>query len=208
MKRILLLILLLCFTVACRHHGNSQNLVPAGATVVVLGDSLSYGIGAEPNQSYPSLLEKTTGWHIINAGIPGDTTAQGLERLNNLLEQHHPRLLMVELGGNDMLHQAPTEEIEKNLKTILAQAKQQGITTVLIAIPKPSVFDAAFGDLVDHPLYEKLAKETNTPLIANVFAKVLSKTSLKADQIHPNAKGYEMVADEMQTALKDQGFLK
>jgi acyl-CoA thioesterase I len=208
MRKITLLFIALCLLVACRHHHSSQNLIPAGGSVVVLGDSLSYGIGAEPNQSYPSLLEKTTGWHIINAGIPGDTSAQGLERLDPLLAAHHPRLLIVELGGNDMLHQAPAGEIEATLKTILAQAKQQGVPTVLVAIPKPSVYDAAFGDLADHPLYEKVSKETGTPLIANVFSKVLSKGALKADQLHPNAKGYEIVAAEMQEALKDEGFLQ
>lgn len=75
--------------------------LPSNSTVLILGDSLSYGTGATKGEDYPTLLAQNTGWQIINAGVPGDTTAQGLARLPNLLVEHQPSLLIVELGGND-----------------------------------------------------------------------------------------------------------
>jgi acyl-CoA thioesterase-1 len=181
--------------------------IPAGATVLILGDSLSYGTGANKAEDYPSLLTKTTGWNIINEGVPGDTTAGGLARLPDLLEVYQPKLLIVELGGNDLLHQTSPMEIAQNLNSILGLAKAQGIQAILVAIPEISPFKAAVGSLSDHPLYEKLAKETNTPLIADVFSDVLSDRALKADQIHANAKGYAVVSDKLGERLKELGLL-
>ncbi len=180
--------------------------IPKGATVVILGDSLSYGTGANTGEDYPTLLAKTTGWKIINEGIPGDTTAGGLERLPELLEQHQPKLLIVELGGNDLLHHLPQNQTITNLKAILSLSKAQGVKTILIAIPEVSALRAAVGSLSDHPLYEAIAKETATPLIEDVFSDVLSDNALKSDQIHPNAKGYVMVGKKMIESLKQLGF--
>jgi len=95
--------------------------------VLILGDSLSYGTGANQGEDYPSLLAKTTGWQIINEGVPGDTTAGGLERLPALLEQDNPKLLIVELGGNDFIHQLPQSDTIRNLKAILALPKQRAL---------------------------------------------------------------------------------
>lgn len=192
---------------ACGADMPQQAAIPAGASVLILGDSLSYGTGAEPGQDYPSLLAKTTGWQIINAGVPGDTTSAGLSRLPDLIASHQPQLLIVELGGNDLLRQVAPSHIEQNLKSILSMAKTQGIPTVLVSIPAISPFMAAVGNLSDHPLYARIAEETNTPLITDVFSEVLSERSLKADQIHPNAKGYAEVALNMQSALKQLGYL-
>jgi acyl-CoA thioesterase I len=202
-------IIILCFMflVACGHHTSEQHLIEQGSTVVILGDSLSYGVGAEKGQDYPALLTKLTGWNIVNAGVSGDTSAQGLDRLPALLEAHHPKLLIVELGGNDLLRQAPSSQIESNIKAILSKAKANGVATVLVAIPAVSALRAAVGSLSDHPVYEKIANDTKTPLIKEVFSEVLSQRNLKFDQIHPNADGYVKVAEGMQAALKEQGFL-
>jgi acyl-CoA hydrolase len=116
-------------------------------------------------------------------------------------------LLIVELGGNDLLHQTSPTEITQNLNSILGLAKAQGIQAILVAIPEISALKAALGSLSDHPLYEKLAKETNTPLIADVFSDVLSDRALKADQIHANAKGYAVVSEKFGEKLKELGLL-
>ena len=205
MKKLLLIFLLIL--AACGSDQPKYTAIPAGATVLILGDSLSYGTGANKGEDYPSLLIKSTGWNIINEGVPGDTTAGGLTRLPDLLEVYQPKLLIVELGGNDLLHQTSPIEITKNLNSILALAKAQGIQTVLVAIPEISALKAAVGSLSDHPLYEKLAKETNTALIADVFSDVLSDRTLKADQIHANAKGYAVVSEQFGEKLSELGLL-
>ena len=101
----------------------------------------------------------------------------------------------------------PQTKIIANLKAILANAKAAGVPTALVAIPEVSALRAAIGNLQDHPLYEKLAQETATPLITEVFSAVLSDNVLKADQIHPNAKGYVEVGKIMDEKLKELGFL-
>jgi acyl-CoA thioesterase-1 len=210
LQRILLVIALLLFT-SCDSDYRYAPL-PRASNVVILGDSLTFGTGAAEGEDYVTLLANKTGWNIINAGVPGDTSVDGLERLAEFLDAHLSGeqkidLLIVELGGNDFLKRAPQAEVIKNLKSILSQAKANGIQTVLIAIPEFSPLGAAFGTLSDHPLYKKLAEDTNTPLLENVFTDVLSKNSLKADSIHPNAAGYRAVAKSIQQALIRLGFV-
>ena len=211
MKKIIFLLLIVLAALAMAWSGDDDVVkhaaIPQGATVLVLGDSLSYGTGANAGEDYPALLAKSTGWNIINEGIPGDTSAGGLQRLPALLEAHQPKLLIVELGGNDLLRQAPQTEIVHNLKTILSMAKTQGVASVLVAIPEISPLKAAVGNLSDHPLYENIAKETATPFIADVFSDVLSDRDLKSDQIHANALGYRVISDKLYVKLQELGYV-
>ncbi|OYZ02061.1 MAG: arylesterase, partial [Methylophilales bacterium 16-45-7] len=149
-----------------------------------------------------------SGWHVMSEGIPGDTSSGGLQRLPKLLATHQPKLLIIELGGNDLLRQTSSKLIEDNLKAMIQQAKLQGIQVALVAIPEISPFMAAVGNLSDHPLYARVAEETNVPLITDVFSEVLSERDLKADQIHPNAQGYAEVANKMKAALSRLGFIQ
>lgn len=204
MKKCIILLLLLCL-INCSKE--KHVLIPSGATVVVLGDSLSYGTGANKSEDYPSLLAQRTGWNIINAGVPGETSAQGLERLPILLDQYHPALLILELGGNDLLQHLPNHQTENNLKIAIAQARAKQAQVVLIAIPEVNALRAAVGALKDHPLFDKVAQETKTPLIKKVFAEVLSESELKADYVHPNAQGYANVSEKMYENLAELGFL-
>jgi acyl-CoA hydrolase len=205
MKRYILVILV--SLIACGQARHPHSAVPAGAVVVILGDSLSYGTGAKQEEAYPVLLEKVSGWQIVNAGIPGDTSSGGLLRLPSLLASHQPKLLMIELGGNDLLRQIPTKQIEDNLKVMIQQAKTHGVPVVLLAIPEISPLRAAVGRLSDHPLYARVAEETDVPLVKDVFSDVLSERALKADQIHPNAQGYALVASKLEKSLKELGLI-
>ena len=187
--------------------GEKLPAIPTGSTVLILGDSLSFGTGADKGQDYPTLLAQSTGWDIINAGIPGDTSEQGLARLPELLEEYQPTLLMVELGGNDFLKKQPLAHTEANLRAIIDAAKSKKIQILLIAIPDYQPVKAAFGGLSDHPLYATLAESTQTPLVADIFSPVLSKNSLKADYVHPNAAGYQQVEINLREALINLGLL-
>lgn len=206
MKKLITLWLLTIALVAC---SSSEKLaaIPAGATVIILGDSLSYGTGAAEGEDYPTLLAQRTGWNIINAGVPGDTSAQGLARLPDLLQMHQPALLMIELGGNDFLRNINIAETEANLRAIIQMAQSNNIQTLLVAIPDYQPVKAAFGGLSDHPMYAKLAEETNIPLVKDIFSDVLSKNSLKADYVHPNAAGYQQVEQDMRESLVALGLL-
>lgn len=197
-------VLLALLLVGC--GGEKQIALPPGATVLVLGDSLSFGTGAAHGQDYPTLLAASTGWQVINAGVPGDTTIDGLERLPELLEQHMPQLLLVELGGNDFLRRIPQSQTESNLKAILAHSRASGVPVLLLAVPTPSLFGAAVVGLSDDPLFERIAVETDTPLIRDVLAEVLSKQQFKSDAVHANADGYRKIAEGLHAALKDIGY--
>lgn len=176
--------------------------------MLVVGDSVTYGTGASPGEDYPTLLARLTGWNVINAGVPGDTTEGGLKRLPSLLEAHAPQLLLVELGGNDFLRRLPSSQTRHNLKAILSQARARGVPAVLVAVPRPNLMGAALRSLSDDPLYADLAEETQTPLIADILSETLSRNELKADPIHPNAAGYRRVAEGMAEELRALGFLR
>jgi len=206
MKRLLLTALLPLTLVACSSEPQFPPL-PKGANVLILGDSLSHGTGAADGEDYPSLLAASTGWNIINAGVPGDTSAAGLQRLPALLERHEVDLLIVELGGNDFIRRVPQQQTVDNLRAILAEARASGIQPLLLAIPAFSPFGAAVGSLSDHELYRDLAKETGTPLIEGIFSDVLASNALKSDPIHPNAEGYRLVEEGLRKALSKKGFL-
>ncbi len=204
-KSVCVIIFLSVLVIAC---GSKQYAaLPEKSTVLVLGDSLTYGTGADQHQDYPSLLAAQTRWNVINAGVPGNTSAQGLERLPDLLDEHKVDFLIVALGGNDFLRKLPESETEQNLKAILAAAKAKNIPTLLLAIPAFSPVGAAFGNLSDHALYAKLAKENDVPLIEELFTEVLAKNSLKSDYVHPNAEGYRVVGNQLLEELTELGFL-
>lgn len=207
--RLLGLCILSAAVAACSSATNDINVsaIPKDATVLILGDSLSYGTGAAKGEDYPTLLAQRTGWDIINAGVPGDTSAQGLARLPDLLQMHQPALLMIELGGNDFLRNINIAETEANLRAIIQMAQSNNIQTLLVAIPDYQPVKAAFGGLSDHPMYAKLAEETNIPLVKDIFSDVLSKNSLKADYVHPNAAGYQQVEQDMRESLVALGLL-
>ncbi len=211
LKKSLIIVWVSILLAAC--GGEQQyTALPANANVVILGDSLTYGTGAGKGEDYASILMGNTAWHVVNEGVPGNTSANGLERLPDLLALYDAGeqkidLLIVELGGNDFLKQVPTVETVSNLKAILRQAKAKGIQALILAIPEYSPVSAAFGNLSDHPLYATLAKETDTPLVEDVFSDVLAKNSLKADPIHPNADGYRIVESKLRESLVKLGFL-
>lgn len=193
--------------IACSPSQEKLPAIPAGATILVLGDSLSYGTGASPETSYPTLLAQHTGWQMINAGVPGDTTAQGLARLPALIDDYQPQYLFIELGGNDFIKKVPIAQTEQNLKAIIALAKENNIPALMIAIPEYKPVSAAIGGLSDHEIYQRLSTETNTTLITDVFSEVLSDNALKADYVHPNAKGYAVVEKGIREALFELGLL-
>lgn len=206
-KYIALLFILFAVMFTSCSESEKFSAIPKGATVLILGDSLSYVKGAKDGEDYPTLLAQATDWKVINEGVLGDTAAGGLERLPDLLKEYQPQLLIVELGGNDFLQQLPKGQTEANLKAILGLAKGQNIPTILVAIPEFNALRAAVGSLSDHAMYEAIAKEAKAPLVKDVFSEVLSDRSLKADQIHPNAAGYLNVNQKIYESLQKLGFV-
>jgi acyl-CoA thioesterase-1 len=145
---------------------------------------------------------------VVNAGVSGDTSAGALQRLPGLIEEHNPQLVLVTLGGNDMLRRLPQGQTTANLGRMLALAKAHGAKAVLLATPKPSLAGAAFNNLSAAEFYREVAKESQVPLIEDAMAEVLSKTELKGDQLHPNAAGHALLAEKIFEGLKKIGYAR
>lgn len=184
--------------------GKKQTKIAAGNTVLALGDSLTYGYGASPAESYPAQLQKLTGWDIINGGISGDTSAQALSRLPALL-QRKPKLVLISIGGNDFLRKLPEAETRNNIAETIESVQKENIPTVLVGVPHLSV-GALFGHLSDHPLYQELAEQYKIPLFEGAWSEILSDEKLKSDQIHANAAGYKVFAEKLEKFLQEEGF--
>jgi acyl-CoA thioesterase I len=180
--------------------------VPPGATVLALGDSLTFGTGASPETAYPSVLATLTGWAVINAGIPGHTSAQALERLPALLAEHRPALVIVSIGGNDLLRRQDETALRDHLRRTLAAVREAGAQALLVAVPRPTLAARVTGSLDDHPLYAEVAREATVPLHAEGWSTVLADDRLKSDAIHANAAGYEAFARGLLGTLQASGF--
>jgi acyl-CoA thioesterase-1 len=174
-----------------------------GASDVVLafGDSLTYGTGAGRDEAYPIVLAQLIGRQVVGAGVPGETTAEGLQRLPEVLDEVKPKLMLLCMGGNDMLRKLDYAVVESNLRSMVQLARGQGIGVVLIAVPEPVLFGGVA------PFYGKLAEELKIPLEQKILRDVLFDKELKSDQIHPNAKGYRRIATALAEFLQRAGAL-
>ncbi len=181
--------------------------VAQGSVVLALGDSLTAGAGVAREQAWPDLLAGSTGWVVINGGVNGDTTAGALRRLPALLQEHRPVLVLVTLGGNDMLRRTPEPQIMANLEQILALVRVHGAQPVLLATPNPSLMGAVFQSLSAADLYREVAERQQVPLIEDAIAEVLSDPALKGDPIHPNAAGHALLSKKIQAELQAIGYL-
>lgn len=169
--------------------------------IVAFGDSLTHGTGAAEHESYPAVLAQLIGRPVVRAGVPGEITAQGLRRLPSVLDEHRPRLVIVCLGGNDMLRKVSDTEIKRNLRGILGELQQRGIAAVLVGVPKPALVTSSAG------FYAELAREFGVPYESKVVTSVLYAPDMKADPIHPNAKGYRRMAEALANLLRKAGAL-
>ncbi|MDR0379441.1 MAG: arylesterase [Candidatus Accumulibacter sp.] len=190
--------------------GKSQkfSVLPPGSRVLAFGDSVTYGVGANSGEDWPTLLGQATGWQVVNAGVSGDTAEAGKSRIGPLLEEHWPALVIIEIGGNDFLRRRPEEAVKQDLETLVDDARASGAQVVLVGVPTLSFLAVVAGKPDDSPIYEELGKEMGVPVIADVFSDVLSHPELRSDQIHPNAAGYRKMADGIHSALKQLGLAR
>ena len=188
-------------------NGNRFSKISAGTKVLALGDSLTEGYGTSLENSYPSQLALISSWQVINGGVSGDTSNQALERLPKLLQEHNPQLVIISIGGNDFLQKIPNELTEQNIEKIIAEVKKTRAEIILVAIPSYCIGCAVMSNLKDDPMFAKIAKRERIALLGGSWSKILSKSSLKSDQIHANAQGYKMFAEDLAKFLKKLGAL-
>ena len=193
---------------------SSAPAVETGATspraarprIVVLGDSLTAGLGLPPEQAYPTLLQQRLDkeglkYEVVNAGVSGDTSAGGLARLDWALEGD-VRVLMVALGGNDGLRGLPAEELKANLSQIIERAQARHIQVILAGMEAPPNFGQSY--IVSfHQVYPDLARQYKVSLVPFLLQGVAGIDTLnQRDGIHPTAEGARIVADNIWPVLR------
>lgn len=189
----------MCVIMAC--SSPSLPPLPSNGVVLAFGDSLTYGTGAAKSASYPVVLSELIGREVVNAGIPGEISAQGLARLPSVLAEVRPDILLLCHGGNDFLRQFDEAETKQNIAEMIRLAQQQNISVVLIGVPKFGFF------LSPADFYKELAREFNIPYESHALSDILSSNSLKSDTVHPNALGYKVFAQSILTVLQEAGSL-
>ena len=172
-----------------------RNLDSTREAIVCLGDSLTEGVGANPGEDYPSVLSRELAFPVANLGRRGDTTAQALARLTEVLERN-PRLVIVLLGGNDFLRQVPRSETKKNLAEVVRRLQAHG-AMVVIAGMRLGLFIDEFS-----PIYEETATQLGAHYIPHVMQGILSDPQLRSDPIHPNGAGYRLLGQRIAEKLK------
>ncbi len=194
------LFLALVFLSGC---GQKAKLPPLAADAVVLafGDSLTYGTGARDEESYPAQLASLVGRKVVREGVPGEVSAAGLARLPAVLDEYRPRLLLLCHGGNDFLRRLPKSEAADNVRSMIRLARDRGIDVLLIGTPEFSL------TLTPPDFYAEIAKEFRIPYEGDVIGKVLRDSSLKSDQVHPNAAGYRLIAERVGELLRKSGAI-
>ena len=192
-----------CVAVLLAACNRAPTLPPLSShdVIVAFGDSLTHGTGASSDTAYPAVLAALTGRTVVNAGVPGDTTASALERLPGVLAEHQPRLVLLCLGGNDMLRKQPAATTENNLRLLVQTIRASGAEVMLIAVPEPKLFGGA------PDFYSRVADDLRLPLEDDVFNEVLKDNNLKSDPIHANAAGYRIVAERLAEVLQEAGAL-
>ena len=203
MKTILIAVIILLALLNFTKKETRDMTLHTQDSILAFGDSLTYGFGANPNESYPARLSKLTGIKVINAGVNGDTSEDGLRRLAPYLEDPSIKLMILFFGGNDILQKKSMTALKENLKTMINMAKAKNIDVLLVSVPNIGLFGLSALEL-----YEEVAEETNVPLLSGMLAEILSDPSLKSDQIHPNDKGYKVMTEKILEKLKTEGWIK
>jgi len=145
---------------------------------------------------YPSQLSRMISKPVINAGVPGDTTAMALARLEEDVLSKSPRMVLITLGGNDLKNRISKETAYQNLKNIILSIQNRGALVIVGGISIP-FWGRGFGDM-----YQKVCKETQALLIPNIFDNIMGDKSLMSDPIHPNDRGYTLMAQKFYRAMK------
>lgn len=172
-----------------------RNPEPAGWNIICFGDSLTYGTGASEGKDYPALLAEMVPDPVINAGVPGDTTAQALARLEADVLARDPKMVLITLGGNDLKNGVDRETAFNNLRRIVEAIQTAGALVVIGGVDIP-FYGRGFGDA-----YRELAAETGSLLIPNVFDDIMGRPGRMSDQIHPNDAGYAIMARRFYGAI-------
>lgn len=171
-----------------------RNYPSSGTDIIAFGDSLVAGVGASPGRDFVSLLSEKIGQPIVNLGVSGDTTADGLARLSEL-DAYDPKVVIVLFGGNDYLRRVSQDQTFDNLAEIIERIQAKGAVVLLLGIRGGLLndrFDAEF---------KKLRNTHDTAYVPDVLDGLLGRREYMSDEIHPNDAGYARIAERVYPVL-------
>jgi lysophospholipase L1-like esterase len=183
----------------CRDRTPRLQPLPTHAVILAFGDSLTAGNGAPRVASYPSILQQLTGWQTINAGVPGEISAEGVKRLPGLLQRHHPDLVVLCHGGNDLLRRIAHKTTAAHLATMIEMVRKSGAQVIMLGVPQPGLLPGSAD------FYQDVADRYQVPIENEVLTGILRNSTLKSDMIHPNAAGYKRLAEAVAAVLERSG---
>ena len=161
-KHSFLLSIVILIASGCGEKNSSLSPLSSSSVILAYGDSLTYGYNVKRSESYPAKLEVLTGISVINSGVSGEVSAQGLKRLPKVLDEHHPQLLILCHGGNDLLRKMDLEEMESNIRSMIQLSLDRDNPVILLGVPKPGIFLSSFD------VYKKIADPMNIIFIEDL----------------------------------------
>ncbi len=193
-------VLLISAVVGCGKSQPSLEPLPENAVILAYGDSLTFGTGSRVlTESYPAVLQNLSGFTVENEGIPGEVSEKGLARLPEVLAEIEPDLVILCHGGNDLIRSTGESALQTNLSKMIEMIQASGAQVILVAVPRFNI------TLSIPPLYADVAQQFNIPIQQTILKEIESTASLKSDTIHPNAKGYKLLAESVHELLQNSG---
>ena len=172
-----------------------KNINSQGTEIICFGDSITFGYGAGPSEDYPTALTKLLNEQVVNAGIDGDTTVKALERLQADILDKNPRLVIVEFCGNDFLKKVPFDDTVKNIREITDKVQARGAMVAIVDISS-GMFLKQY-----RSAFKKIAREKDAVFVPSVLSRIITNPAMKSDFLHPNARGYQLVAERVAHAV-------
>jgi len=186
--------LLAFFLTGCAKRG-VKNLDSQGTNIICFGDSITFGYGAGQGEDYPTALAKLVRAPVLNKGIDGDTTSEALKRLQSDVLDREPLVVIIEFSGNDFLRKIPKEITIGNIREMIKRCQSRR-AMVVVADISAGLFLKEYRGLLS-----KLAKEEGAIFISSILGGIITNPSLKSDFLHPNARGYKLIAERIYHAL-------
>jgi acyl-CoA thioesterase-1 len=172
-----------------------RNKGSKGEKIICFGDSVTFGYGVSPQESYPAVLAKLVKMPVVNAGVDGDTSAAGIRRIQQDVLNQKPYIVLIEFCGNDFIKDVPKEETIDNIRQMILKAQAAGAITAIVDV------SAGFF-LRDYRLrFAHLARETGSIFVPAVLTGIITNPRMKSDFMHPNSEGYNLVARRIYRAI-------
>lgn len=172
------------------------NDLPQGTAIIAFGDSLVEGVGAPPGSDFPSILSRRLGVTILNRGVSGDTSETALRRLGRDVLEEDPKIVIVLIGGNDVLRRIPPEDTVRNVREIIRSIHERGAAVILAGVRGGIFVDSLKDD------FQKIAEDTGSLYVPDVLRGLLGDSRFMSDAVHPNASGYEIIANKLEPSLR------